>query len=54
MTKAETVATVERERERESNSLFNMEFAYSTTDNFREIKEGRNTFISDIKMTDYK
>ena len=29
-TKAESVATVERERERESNSLFNMEFVYST------------------------
>ena len=29
--KAETVETVERERERESNSLFNMEFVYSTT-----------------------
>ena len=28
---AKTVATVERERERESYSLFNVEFVYSTT-----------------------
>ena len=39
-TKAENVATVERERERErEHSLFNMEFVYSTIDTFTKERE---------------
>lgn len=39
MTKAKTVAGVH---------------THTHTCNFIKIKEGRNTFIKDIKMTDYK
>lgn len=39
MTKAKTVAAVH---------------THTHTDNFIEINGGRNTFIKDIKMTDYK
>lgn len=41
MTKAKTVAAVHTH-------------THTHTDNFIEIKGGRNTFIKDIKMTDYK
>lgn len=41
MTKAKTVAGVHTH-------------THTHTCNFIKIKEGRNTFIKDIKMTDYK
>ena len=43
MTKAKTVAAVHTHTH-----------THTHTDNFIEIKGGRNTFIKDIKMTDYK
>ncbi len=50
MTKAESFGAVERERERESYSLFNMEFVYSTTYTGNLLsKEGENTFINNVK-----
>ena len=43
MTKAKTVVGVHTHTH-----------THTHTSNFKEIKEGRNTFISHIKMTDYK
>ena len=54
----ETVDTVERERERESHSLFNMESVYSTThtnvlvNNKKNIKKARNSITMSVLKID--
>lgn len=56
MTKAKTVGTV-REKERElhfsNRKCGSVQQPDTHTDIFKKINKGRNTFICDIKMTDY-
>ena len=57
MTKAKTVEAVrERERERELyySKIECSLIKHGSISNLIKIQEGRNTFIGDIKKTDYK
>ncbi len=60
MEKPRTIGTVERERERElysrekKNSFVRVLSICTITNNYMDNKQGRNTFINDIKNADYK